>query len=79
MALIQLPNGDWINPEDVVKVLMVTRFKEDGKGETLNPVYSVKVFSRIDQSCILCQSAEESQIIRDKIAEQVNKSLYVPE
>lgn len=65
--LIQLPNGDWVDPTDVK--LVFRRDNSEVTVETTSGFHTMPVSSTV----------EAADALRDQIAEQVNRALYKPE
>lgn len=68
--LIHLSNGDWVNPEVVDSVVVENCFS--------GPEHSFVVVVSYGDDVSICdaKTKEQAVVIRDKLAEQINKALY---
>lgn len=71
--LVQLPSGNWIDPETVVAVVAF------GRAECGNPDRVVVSMSNGAHECICVESYEDAETMRDQIALQVNPSATGPD
>jgi hypothetical protein len=72
-TLIQLPNGNWVLPEHVLAVVKLSRC-EAGNGGSYPPRIRIDTRDGISQLSP-CETEEEAELVRDKVAAQINAAL----
>lgn len=76
--LIQLPNGDWVAPEAVTAVRAHAECLVDSVSARVAYCVVVERESGVWSRCV-APNRESVEVLRDQIAEQVNRALYKPE